>query len=748
MNNKILIPFVGDSIGGSHKSILETYGTLKKMNANIVLLLHKAEGPLSKYLLNKKINYEVLNVKRLSGEKPSIINIFITNILNFRKFKKYLIKNDITLVHGNDLRINLSWAIPAYFAGCPFIWHQRTLISNSYWWLIIKYISTKYLVTSKTIKSISPSNIDDIKILPNPVSSNNSIRKKNIINKEKITLGYCGRVVKEKNIESLIESFLYMLSKNNYNYELLIAGRGDENFVKFLKNKFTISEETKIKFIGFVENPYYFISNLDILICPSLIDGFGRTIIESMSVETPVIAANAGGHKDLILNNNNGLLYNPNDKENLLLKINSLIDNEKLRLQIITNGKKLANEFDNNIISTEIFKLYRELHNNIIFSNRINILHIDIEGGWGGSSKSLFELTKVIHNKYTNSSIIIGQKGKIANEYNKLNIYNHYIGNLYSFVPRKKNSFKIFLKNLFKLLSFPKSLRKIIKIAKLKKTKVIHLNYEGLFLYGLFIKLLTNNKIVIHMRTLLPEKNIFSYILIKMISKYCADYIFFISKNEKERFFKDNLKSKIKGSIMENIFHTKHKVSNYSNQKEYTIIYLGNISYNKGVDRLIELAKYFKSKNNSFYRIRIYGVARNNQLYFNNLKEQINLNNLKNIEFKEHTLNVIDILKNSFILIRPSRDNDPWGRDIIEAASIGLPVIATGVYDNIIKHGKNGYLLNEYSNEEVYKYCEELRKNQFKWNAFRDYSLNNIRKKYIGNVQEAIFNEAIKSLYK
>ena len=35
----------------------------------------------------------------------------------------------------------------------------------------------------------------------------------------------------------------------------------------------------KIFIFRFIENPYKFIEKLDLLVCPSLIDGFGRTLI-------------------------------------------------------------------------------------------------------------------------------------------------------------------------------------------------------------------------------------------------------------------------------------------------------------------------------------------------------------------------------------------------------------------------------------------------------------------------------------
>ncbi len=750
MKNKILVPFVGDSLGGSHKSILEIYEKLHKKRVNMVFLLHKKTGPLINYLNKKNISYEYLEINKLSGEKPSIFDIFFTNIINYRKFRKYLKNNNITLVHCNDLRTNLSWSIPTLITGIPVIWHQRTLISSSYWWRIIKFITSKYIVTSEAILKKSPSNLRNISIIHNPVILK-KVLKKNTINKNKIIkIGYCGRIVKEKSVEHLLNSFIRLLSENNkYNFKLYIAGRGDNKFIEYLKD---ISKNKncfeKIKFIGFVENPYKFINDLNILICPSSIDGFGRTIIEAMSVKTPVIAANAGGHKDLINHFNNGVLYKPNDDEDLVSKIFAVLKNKDLKNKIISNGKKYAESFSSDIIADKIFDIYQGFHKKFQFKKQINILHIDIEGGWGGSSKSLFELVKIINNKISDSSIIIGQEGKIVNEYNKLKISNYYIENLFSFVPRKKNSFKILVKNSIKLIYFPLTLYKIISKIKKNNIELLHLNYEGLFLYGLFIKFFTRVKIIIHMRTLLPKKNIFSTIIIFLISKLCADYIFFISKNEELRYLESGKYKKIPGKVLLNIFNSNKVIGNNYKKDQYIITYLGNINHNKGVDRLIDLAKYFKKMKDSSFLISIYGAARDSKQFYLNLLEQKKIFNLDNIEFNKHTLKITEVLLNSFILIRPSRDNDPWGRDVIEAATLGLPVIATGSFNQIIKNNKNGYLINNFNCKEIYDYCNLLKDNKNKWQDFRKYSINNVRNKYVGIDQKIIFEEIINNLLK
>jgi len=49
------------------------------------------------------------------------------------------------------------------------------------------------------------------------------------------------------------------------------------------------------------------------------------------------------------------------------------------------------------------------------------------------------------------------------------------------------------------------------------------------------------------------------------------------------------------------------------------------------------------------------------------------------------------------VLLRLSRENNPWGRDVIEALGSAKPVIATGKYDTFVKSGKTGILLESYS---------------------------------------------------
>ena len=73
------------------------------------------------------------------------------------------------------------------------------------------------------------------------------------------------------------------------------------------------------------------------------------------------------------------------------------------------------------------------------------------------------------------------------------------------------------------------------------------------------------------------------------------------------------------------------------------------------------------------------------------------------------TNNPDKIVKKSLILLRPSRWNDPWGRDIID--SIHALLYCSGSSNELIKNGYNGYLVKNFEPKKVSYYKNILSKN-------------------------------------
>ena len=337
---KVLFPFVGDSVGGSHKSSIILIQSLILNGVDVHIVLHEDNSPLSDYLKLNKLQYDFLPAKYLAGSSPSVIKIIYGILINFYAFYSYLYRNKITIVHANDLRMNLTWSAIVKFTKSKFVWHQRTLLSPSYLWRFIFYLSDYFIAISKIVYSTFPSNIPDLKkqLIYNPIcvdklyklnTTSQSIYEQYGINTDNVLIGYVGRLSEEwKRVDFLISCLSSCLS--NSNYHLLIVGNCDSKYCKqLMKNVINMKIENKVSFTGFIPDPMFIMASIDILIAPSRNEPFGRTLLESMSQKTTVLASNAGGHREII-SDDNGFLFELDNCVELKNKIKYIQNNHKL----------------------------------------------------------------------------------------------------------------------------------------------------------------------------------------------------------------------------------------------------------------------------------------------------------------------------------------------------------------------------------------------------------------------------------
>lgn len=98
-----------------------------------------------------------------------------------------------------------------------------------------------------------------------------------------------GRLAEQKDHLTLIKAF--SVFKKNKNAVLFILGTGAlqsklENCIKEL------NLSSSVFLIGFEANPYKWIANCDVLVLPSLFEGFGNVIVEAMALGKTVVSTN------------------------------------------------------------------------------------------------------------------------------------------------------------------------------------------------------------------------------------------------------------------------------------------------------------------------------------------------------------------------------------------------------------------------------------------------------------------------
>ena len=371
---KVILPLVGDSVGGSHWSVIELYKELIKAKVDVLIVIHQADGRLAVFLKEKNIDFVVFPLRKLAGESPAIFKIFLGIITNFYKIYMFVKRHKVQIVHGNDLRINLTWSLPVKLARKKFIWHQRTILSSSLLWRAIPCLCDYFIAISNTVMSTAPKNINPVKknTITNPFDttcvydheiSNQWLKKKYKVGLKYRLIGYVGRLQSYKNISFLIKAVDILIRSDVRDVKLFIVGDGPSVYVDELKQLVAdLKIEKHIVFTGFISNPLKVIAGLDVLVAPSTIDAFGRTLIEAMLQNTPTIAANSAGHTEIISNGFTGLHYKHGDIGNLVRELNFFLQKCPIETRKTNRARTIAvNQYSAYKHSTRIIKIYQKV---------------------------------------------------------------------------------------------------------------------------------------------------------------------------------------------------------------------------------------------------------------------------------------------------------------------------------------------------------------------------------------------------
>ena len=84
------------------------------------------------------------------------------------------------------------------------------------------------------------------------------------------------------------------------------------------------------------------IMGCDILVAPAVKEPYGRTLVESMLCGTPVVAADDGGHKEIIRHGVTGLLVRPDDAAAFAEAVAELHENPRMAKAIAATAKATA----------------------------------------------------------------------------------------------------------------------------------------------------------------------------------------------------------------------------------------------------------------------------------------------------------------------------------------------------------------------------------------------------------------------
>jgi glycosyltransferase involved in cell wall biosynthesis len=190
-----------------------------------------------------------------------------------------------------------------------------------------------------------------IAVIPNGVD-NEAIRRASkkrpkADRKGPFRLCYVGRLVRYKNVDHAILALKH-LNSEGYSVTLDVIGMGEE-MQRLRELSRRLGVDRIVNFHGFIQEKssvYEFMSEADLFVNPSVIEGFGITLIESMAAGTPVVAYDLPAYHDFIENGYNGLLVEPNSVQELSNTMKMVLDDSTLASKLVDNGVKVAQKYD------------------------------------------------------------------------------------------------------------------------------------------------------------------------------------------------------------------------------------------------------------------------------------------------------------------------------------------------------------------------------------------------------------------
>jgi D-inositol-3-phosphate glycosyltransferase len=156
-------------------------------------------------------------------------------------------------------------------------------------------------------------------------------------------IGVLGRVDPQKGQEILLRA-VPALVKEHPEIHIIIAGdetAGEPGYKTHLEKLCsTLAIEQRVTFLSFTDDVSRLMAAFDILVLPSYAETYGLVVIEAMAMNRPVIATNAGGVPEIIVNGKTGLLVEPRDSDALGRAIHSLLGSAALRSRITRSARK------------------------------------------------------------------------------------------------------------------------------------------------------------------------------------------------------------------------------------------------------------------------------------------------------------------------------------------------------------------------------------------------------------------------
>jgi len=231
-----------------------------------------------------------------------------------------------------------------------------------------KIVTISKYSESDIVKSLSidRSRLSVIYEAPGAVFRQDYVQSRAILERFNLNLDHFifgfGAIDPRKNTARIITAFAEFHKNNQSIYQLVVVGLSKSATAHFSKQIQSLNLGENVALLGFVseEELISLYSLAQVMVYPSLYEGFGIPILEAMACGTPVIGSTSASIPEIA--GGAALLVDPVNVSELALAITKMCTDGLLRQQFKALGLKRAGEFSWQKVAQETLAIYNSLH--------------------------------------------------------------------------------------------------------------------------------------------------------------------------------------------------------------------------------------------------------------------------------------------------------------------------------------------------------------------------------------------------
>ena len=334
-------------------------------------------GPLTDRLREVSQQVRYAPFVRFKRTRNPLLLFVYANLLpvTVKPLVRYLIRNEVHLIHSNSTIAHLHGALAARQMSLPCVWHVRDLVPLGWWARIYAKWTNKIIAISEAVREhLQRSGIpaQRIEVIHNGVNlsvfspRSSPLRKSLGFTEEHFVFGMVAQLVPWKGHEFFLRAAAQVTQAMPQTRFLIVGDDlfGDHpGYVQGLvRLAQSLGLDDKVHFLGFRQDIVDVLASLDALVLPSFNEPFGRALIEAMAMEKPVIATNIGGPPEIVDHEINGLLVPVQDVSALADAMLRLAQDRPWSQSLGKAGRaKVERDFDIRRTVEKTQALYEEL---------------------------------------------------------------------------------------------------------------------------------------------------------------------------------------------------------------------------------------------------------------------------------------------------------------------------------------------------------------------------------------------------